>query len=106
MNDKELALLQQMITTVGENATATVDAYVWWFVVAALAWIAVGIGFFVGARAVWKSIKPEAEYAILLRIAVGVMCFVGSLFVATNLPDLAAPRAKAVHQLIKDIVPG
>lgn len=104
MNDKELALLERLIGTLGANTSATIDSYVVWHVASALWWTMVGAGFVYGAWMFLKR-KPESWDPVLHQLACVVLTFVGILFLGSNMPDLAAPRAIAIHQLLNDIVP-
>lgn len=107
MNEKELELAERLIGTLGENAGATIDAYVVWFVVSSLGWVAFGAAFCFVAYRVMK-MKPGKNgdiSPVAYQIFAAVLAIIGSIVVMSNLPDLAAPRAMAIHQLLKDIVP-
>lgn len=106
VNEKEIQMVERLVGALGENASATVDAYVVWHVASAVRWLAVGVALLFAARWLW-TYKLEEEWEIKPNICGAVAAVVlGVGIIVSNVPDLFAPRAIAIHQLLKDIVPG
>lgn len=97
----EVETINRVAEILGSSGSAVVSEYTVWFAVASIIWIAVGI-FLCGIALRWKPSEHVFEVPVALGIK-AAMFFVGLLFIGCNVPDLAAPKAIAIHQLVKDV---
>lgn len=102
--------MEKQIETLTELGTEAVQAaianYTHWFVVSSLCWLAMGAVFAVAAVWLWRNREPLAEKMDLpesiIYLVIGILVFLSLLTIPCNVPDLLAPRAIAIHQLIRD----
>ena len=103
MNDKQIELLERVLSTIGQSADHVIDQYTIWHIGAAIVWCIIGVVLFRAAWLFYAFGKREEEPGWY--IATGVLTLVGTVIIGCNLPDLFAPRAIAIHQLLIDVVP-
>jgi hypothetical protein len=99
MNEQTINRLAEILGSTGE---AIIAQYTTWHLVAALLYILTGLALLYCA---WKPAFGKTwEEGVLPAVRV-VMLIAGVLFVVCNLPDIFAPKAVAIHQLLQDIAP-
>lgn len=100
MNEETVKLIEQLAGLVGHNSALIVEQYTYWHMVAAISWILVGVFFCIAAV---KCPRPEEWDTIPTHVVRCVFFVAGLLMLAANIPDVFAPEAFAIHQLIIDI---
>lgn len=109
MNEKEIALAERLIESLGDGTNTAVDAYAVWHLASAIWWIAAGIALLFVARYLWNY-KLKGDWSDdgppPNKCGAAAAVVIAVLVIGTHVPDLLAPRAIAIHQLIKDVVPG
>jgi presenilin-like A22 family membrane protease len=110
MNDKELELVSKLSEVVAGSTGQVLDAYTWYYITASIVWLAFGIAALWGAYALRKhsakAFEDETDgpaYVFGAWIVPAVLVLIAALTIASNLSDLTAPRAMAIHQLMQDI---
>jgi len=100
-------VIEKLAEVLGESGSTAVVHYSDWFVVNSLTWIMIGIILIVLSFLIKIPMTGDEYYDLDRRTgqaAARVLCWViGSLMVGCNIPDLFAPEAASVHQLIQDI---
>lgn len=108
MKPEELQLIKDVISQVGTAGTATLEAYTQWHLAAALTWLVTGVALlalsiFMAWRTV-KDIRSENDDMIGAWIGISLIALLlGLLMVGTNIADVIAPEAAAIHQLLRDV---
>lgn len=100
MEAEGLIIIEQLGQIVQKNTAQIVEYYTTWHLLSALGWAFIG-GFLMIAAL--KAPTPEGfekPFPIIVR---SVAFLLGMLMVTTNMPDIFAPEAYAIHQLIIDI---
>lgn len=101
MEGENLKMLQEVINAIGGTGSAIVSEYTVWFIVSAIGWILMGAAMaYLSFK--WK-IESDDEDEYWKTIVRWVMIFIGALFILCNVPDLFAPEAAAIHQLLRDV---
>lgn len=99
-------VINRIAEILGQSGDAAVSEYVRWHVTQAVLWIVVAAtGAVVALR--WKIPPTKSEYdtpprGAWVALKVGVVC-VMVLIGGCHVPDLVAPRAISIHQLLHDI---
>lgn len=104
MESENLKIIQEVISALGGAGSAIVAQYTVWFIVSSICYSVLGAVIAITAFK-WKPVEQEGygDSYIWRVIARYVLMFIGGLFIAANLPDLFAPEAMAMHQLLRDI---
>ena len=92
--------IQKIIDALNSSGAAAVSEYIVWHIASAIFWIAWGV-FLIAAS--FKVKLPDSwgnDWKFILR---AVVFFLGVIWIGVNYPDLFAPKAIAIHQLLKDI---
>ena len=101
VNEKTIS---QMLNILQSSGSEALSHYAVWFIAQALVLIILGILMCYFSYK-WNHLKDDGsekieDFGMFLK---GIMFAIGVLFVISNIPDLASPKAAAIHQLIKDI---
>ena len=104
MEPEAMIIIEQLGKVVSQNTSQIVTYYTKWHIIAAFSWIVFGAFLMIGS---YKAPIPQPwqdgdarGFVPMLR---GVAFIIGFIFVASNVPDVFAPEAYAIHQLIIDI---
>ena len=104
MEPEAMVIIEQLAKVVQQNTHQIVTYYTKWHVLNAFGWMFVGAFLCIAS---YKAPKPEgwdgSESKVFVPIIRGVAFVAGLFFVANNLPNVFAPEAYAIHQLIIDI---
>ena len=92
----EINEVMQTLNTVGATA---VSEYTKWFFISSIAWL-VGSGV---AFRYWYKCKFELVDEELRPLLKGSLMLLAGIIFLTFVPDLFAPQAAAIHQLLGDI---
>lgn len=109
MNDKTVDLINKLAAVLGNSAQGIVDAYTWYFIATSIVWLIFGLVLLAVAIGFNKTMRKQENYKddtnlqMVAWVPALILGFVGLLVVFDNLADLSAPRAAAIHQLLKDI---
>lgn len=102
---KEIEIINRLADIAGESSGEIIQHYHRWFIASSLIWTLVGIViFYLSYR--WKMPEKWEDDAMdrsAFWIFKGVAIAIALLMIGHNLPDLFAPQAAAIHQLISDI---
>jgi hypothetical protein len=105
VTDKEIALIERIVGALGSSADVAISAYTRWFVVASVVWVLIALALFYAAKRLWAVKTADSHDQWMPRAGAGVCVAAGLLMIGCNVADLVAPEAKAIHQLLNDIVP-
>ena len=100
MEPEAMILIEKLAKLVNQNTHQIVSYYTKWHLLAAYAWIFFG-GFLMAAS--YKMPTPEGFEPPFPAFARGMAFIVGFVMVVANFPDVFAPEAYAIHQLIIDV---
>lgn len=96
----------ELLTNLGSAAVqTTIEEYTRYYLINAIAWFLAFSTLTIGAAKVLKYVLKKDEdseeifVAILLLIGLTIIFF---LVAVSNIPDMANPKATAIHQLLKD----
>ena len=107
MKPEELQLIKDVLAQAGAAGSATMEAYVRWHFAAAITWFLCGIVLLVAAavltRTTLRIMRETHDDTFLGWVGVVLCALLGLLMFATNLPDIIAPDAAAIHQLLRDV---
>ena len=98
-------LIEKLADKLGTTSSLIVSEYTGWFIANSLVSIAFGVALAVFAF-MWKPKERRDDDAISIGIKYVfkvILMIVGCVFVANHVPNLAQPKAKAIHQLLRDI---
>jgi len=101
----ETTLINNIASAVGKSAEFVIEQYASWHLANAIGWI------FLGLLICWSATKitfdehtdipKEWQWAIK-----SCVVFFGMLFILSCVPDVANPRAAAIHQMLRDVNEG
>ena len=106
MEPEALVIIEELAKVVQQNTMQIVDYYTTWHVLNAFGWMFFGSFLCIAA---YKAPTPKGwsetsgESAFFVPLVRGIAFIAGLLFIANNLPNVFAPEAYAIHQLIIDI---
>ena len=93
--------INQIAEILGQSGNAVVNEYVIWHVVSAIGWIVAAV------LGIWFTLKwkpgKDNDWFLPGVVIKGIGIFIFAMIVLCNVPDLAAPRAISIHQLLSDI---
>jgi cell division protein FtsW (lipid II flippase) len=93
----------ELLTKLGTDAVqSAIQHYTHWYVVASLTWLAVGVACVFGAVLLWRKRKSWDSEVIPIEWLCALLIIIATLTATANVADLVSPRAKAIHQLLKD----
>ena len=90
---------QRIIDLLNNSSSQAVTHYTEWFITSSITSITFGVVMI--AIGIICLIKRWFDDGSKILVAVGIL--LGLLLIARQIPDLVAPEAAAIHQLIKDI---
>lgn len=92
--------INQIAAILGSSGSAAVTAYVKWFVIEAIAFIAIAIGGIAWVLR-WKPVDWNYDFGpgVIRVVFVGVCLLV----IGCHVADIFAPQAIAIHQLLSDV---
>lgn len=97
----DVETINRIAEVLGSSGAAATAEYARWYVASAIFWVLFGMALIVSGL-LWKPSRDVLGPlpALLLK---AFLIFAGALWVGCNIPDIANPKAIAIHQLIKDV---
>jgi ABC-type transport system involved in cytochrome c biogenesis permease component len=105
MEEKQLAILERLIDVLGQGTSLVIDEYTVWHIASAIVWILMGLGALVASYKIWQYEVEDRDYEGLKIFMSAAVALYGVLLIGFHIPDLFAPRAIAIHQLLNDLIP-
>lgn len=101
-SSEEVTLIENLADAVGKSAEFVTAEYAGWMVWSAVFWVALGL--FICWGAMRLKFDDDSEVPEWGQMVIrGILIFIGGMFIATSAPDIAEPKAAAIHQLISDV---
>lgn len=94
--EKEIMMLNEILSPAVAGAIAE---YTNWYIVSSITAI---VGGLLAIAAGVYCFRKREEWEAIAVIASVILIILGLSLVFANIPDLANPKAKAIHQLLKD----
>ena len=102
LNADETTLIKNIADAVGKSAGFVMDQYASWMIANAIGWICFGVLICWAATKITfdedSDVPAPWQWAIK-----GCVVFFGMLFILNCIPDVASPKAAAIHQMLKDV---
>lgn len=102
MNEENLAVIEKLAGILGSHGEAILSEYKLWFITSSLLWVLGGVGL---AVSVFRSKYRETTALTTLEVSFirALLLLLSFLMLVNNVPDLVAPEAASIHQLIRDL---
>ena len=102
LTENETTLINNLASAVGKSAEFVTEQYASWLFAGAIGWLCFGL--IICASAMRIKFDEDTEFATWAQwLMKSAVVFIGALFVFLAIPDIASPKAAAIHQIIKDV---
>lgn len=102
LTENETTLLTNIASAVGESAEFVISQYTTWHFVNAVGWLVFGIFAILSVTKI--KFDKDSEIAIWAQFFIkAVLILISATIILSSVPDVASPKAAAIHQLLKDV---
>lgn len=98
----EIEMFNKIIEVVTQTGGSAIQAYTEWHLASAIICVFCGAIMIAVSLCISTAVE-DLERRLVLEIVKVLLIVLGSLFILANAADIFAPKAAAIHQLIKDV---